>query len=113
MGMQESKQVILGIFAALVVLACTDVRTATMPRMNNGSGMSSDSGLSASDAEVLDQGVQPNGDDDGDGLSNSEEATLGTNPNKKDSDDDGYSDDDDVENNNHERSIWSPIFRAT
>ena len=36
--------------------------------------------------------LDPNGDEDGDGLTNAQEATLGTNPNLSDSDRDGFSD---------------------
>ncbi len=42
--------------------------------------------------EVLDTGLDPAGDEDGDGLSNAEEKTLGTDPLLADSDGDGYND---------------------
>ena len=41
---------------------------------------------------VEDEGIDPEPDSDGDGLSDAEEAELGTNPNDSDSDDDGVSD---------------------
>jgi hypothetical protein len=44
--------------------------------------------------------TDPDADDDGDGLSNAEEATWGTDPDSADSDGDGYSDGDEVNTHN-------------
>lgn len=53
-------------------------------------------GCSEEDTDEGPKGMDPAGDEDGDGLQNGDEEELGTDPNNADSDDDGFGDADEV-----------------
>ncbi len=57
-----------------------------------------DNGLDPTDDGTIDPDNGPNGDPDGDGLTNAEEQTLGTDPNDADTDKDGIADKEEVTN---------------
>jgi peroxiredoxin len=54
----------------------------------------------------------PSADDDGDGLTNGEEASLGSDPNNSDSDGDGYGDGEEVEGNTDPLSAWDHPYQG-
>lgn len=62
--------------------------------------------LSATEIEQLYTLYDPNGDDDGDGLTNQEETDLGTNPDVADTDSDGLSDGDEVNTHGTDPLLW-------
>ena len=84
------------IVAALITVVpkFADRSTAAVDAITAGNGIPS---TSYGDDQRSPTPVDPNADDDGDGLTNEEEAALGTDPTKADSDGDGMSDTDEFD----------------
>ena len=84
------------IVAALITVVpkIADRSTAAVDAIAAGNGIPS---TSYGDDQRSPTPVDPNADDDGDGLTNEEEAALGTDPTKADSDGDGMSDTDEFD----------------
>jgi len=91
------------ILALFVPIGCVADVDPERPGRGGGGDADTDSDTDAdSDADTdadTDADVDPDGDPDGDGLTNAEEAELGTDPGVADSDGDGYSDGAEVSGN--------------
>jgi len=86
----------------LLLLLCVSLASACVPRSRGGGGGDGGGGGGGSDLT----------DTDGDGLTDSEEADLGTDPEASDSDGDGYSDFDEVDNGSDPTDEDDGIFEG-
>jgi len=83
--------------------------TATLGDGSATLGEGSESGTNGGGATTS---GDPSADDDGDGLTNGEEASLGSDPNNSDSDGDGYGDGEEVDGNTDPLSDWDHPYQG-
>ncbi len=89
---------------SLLALGCTVDDTATPKQAREEADADADADTDA------DTDVDANADDDGDGLTNAEEADLGTDPAAADSDADGYDDGAELEAGTNPGWEWSHVY---
>jgi len=98
MAMTLPRRLIIGILVILILGIVGGTAVLLVQRFGGG-----DSGSQLPIEEV----INPEGDDDEDGLTNAEEALWGTDPTNADTDGDGFTDGDEV-NTNHNPTIPGP-----
>jgi len=106
-----SRRLVIGILAVLIIGVIGGTAVLVISRLRGLSPQATETSTDTGSLQEADTGsqqiVDPNGDSDGDGLTNSEEALWGTSTFSSDTDGDGFLDGEEVKAN-HNPTIASP-----